>query len=45
LYKYAQNSAKLTTRKMDKHLFLKGQQGHHPVGEGEVVDAAGDKAR
>lgn len=29
--------------KMDEHLFLKGQRAITPEGEGEVVDAIGDK--
>lgn len=29
--------------KMDEHLFLKGQRVITPEGEGEVVDAIGDK--
>lgn len=28
---------------MDEHLFLKGQRVVTPKGEGEVVDAVGDK--
>ncbi|HTI61704.1 MAG TPA: hypothetical protein VL525_21950 [Mucilaginibacter sp.] len=28
---------------MDEHLFLKGQRVNTPEGEGEVVDAIGDK--
>lgn len=28
---------------MDEHLFLKGQRVISPVGEGEVIDAIGDK--
>jgi hypothetical protein len=28
---------------MDEHLFLKGQRVISPDGEGEVVDAVGDK--
>jgi hypothetical protein len=28
---------------MDEHLFLKGQRVITPAGEGEVVDAIGDK--
>jgi hypothetical protein len=28
---------------MDEHLFLKGQRVISPAGEGEVVDAIGDK--
>ena len=28
---------------MDEHLFLKGQRVLTPKGEGEVVDATGDK--
>jgi len=28
---------------MDEHLFLKGQRVTSPRGEGEVVDAVGDK--
>lgn len=28
---------------MNEHLFLKGQRVISPVGEGEVVDAIGDK--
>ena len=28
---------------MDEHLFLKGQRLITPAGEGEVVDATGDK--
>ena len=30
-------------REMDEHLFLKGQRVITPEGEGEVVDAIGDK--
>ena len=28
---------------MDEHLFLKGQRVISPVGDGEVIDAIGDK--
>jgi hypothetical protein len=28
---------------MDEHLFLKGQRVITPEGEGEVIDASGDK--
>jgi hypothetical protein len=28
---------------MDEHLFLKGQRVRSPEGEGEVVDAIGDR--
>ena len=33
----------LNNKHMDEHLFLKGQRVITPEGEGEVVDAVGDK--
>ncbi len=44
--KASPNGAPITLTKiryMDEHLFLKGQRVITPDGEGEVVDAIGDK--